>query len=74
VEEMTQTAIDTFDPAEARALFEATAQRYLHISGDEFLQRWDSGLYRNEIAESQAMRVAMLIPMIRTTSARAKSH
>ena len=73
MEEILQPVITTFDPAEARALFDATAQKYMHISGDEFLQRWDSGEYRDHMAETRAMRVAVLIPMVRSTSVRANS-
>jgi hypothetical protein len=64
---------ETIGPSEASSIFDATAKRYLGISGSEFLARWDAGVYRNSELKSRAMRVAMLIPMVRLTSARKKS-
>lgn len=66
----TPLADAVFGKDEARQLLEATAQRYLHISGEEFLRRWDAGEYQNPDNGSGVMRVAMLIPMVRETSAR----
>jgi hypothetical protein len=64
---------ETIGADEASQIFDATAKRYLDISGPEFLARWDEGVYRNSELKSRAMRVALLIPMVRSTSARKKS-
>jgi|GEM_PF-857551 len=64
---------DAFTPEEANNLFDATARRYMGISGDEFLQRWDNGEFRDSESQARAMRVAILIPIVRKTSARKKS-
>ena len=62
----------SFGPDEAFQLFDATAMQYMNVSGDEFLRRWDAGVYCNGEERKRAMRVALLIPMIRSTSARKK--
>lgn len=64
---------ETIGSDEASQIFDATAKRYLDISGPDFLARWDAGDYRNSELKSRAMRVALLIPMVRSTSARKKS-
>ncbi len=65
---------DFFSAEEAKSLFDATAQRYLRISGDDFLLHWDAGDYVGaEGEESNVMRVAALLPMVRSVSARQNS-
>ena len=64
---------ETIRPDEADRLFDETAKRYLNLSGTEFLKRWDEGYYRTSASKNRAERVAMLIPMVRSTSARKKS-
>jgi len=64
---------ETIRPDEAKRLFDETAERYLNLSGAEFLKKWDEGHYRTSKVRTRAERVAMLIPMVRSTSARKKS-
>jgi hypothetical protein len=52
-------------PQEARDLFDRKAQDLLHMSGEDFLRRWEAGEFRNlpETPENRKiMRVAALIP------------
>lgn len=63
-----------FTPEEAENLFDATARQYMGISGAEFLQAWDHGKFREAEVNTRAMRVAILIPLVRKTSARKKSR
>ena len=58
--------LSTFTRAEAHDLFDRTAQRYLGISGKQFLKNWDANVYAtNDHKCQQIMRVAMLIPLVR---------
>ena len=54
---------------EGRELFDRQAQRYLGISGDEFLRAWDAGEYGDPDDRSQnppgVMRLAMLLSFVR---------
>jgi len=63
-----------FTAEESRQLFDATARQYVGMSGDDFLRAWDNGEFADSDARDRAMRVAILIPMIRKTSAREKSR
>ena len=65
-------ARDVFSREEAKRLFDETARQYLSMSGDEFLCRWDNGTFKGS-TDTRAMRVAILIPLVRKTSARQKS-
>lgn len=58
------------DATEGEQLVERAAQRYLSISGKEFLRRWDTGYYTDPGERARAMRVALLIPFVRSVSAR----
>ena len=51
--------------AEALEDFDASARRYLGISGAEFLRRWDAGEYPDPDDTPGVMAVAFLIPLIR---------
>lgn len=51
--------------AEGRALFDQRARRYLRISGDEFLRRWNAGEYAEDPDLPGVMDVAMLLPFVR---------
>jgi hypothetical protein len=62
-----------FTPEEARELFEKTARQYVSMSGDEFLRIWDSQSFDPSL-KARFMRVAVLIPLIRRTSARKKAR
>lgn len=46
---------------ESWRVFDEAAHRLLHISGDEFVSRWDAGAYKNA-HETTVMQVAMLRP------------
>ncbi len=48
-------------PEEARALFDRQARRYLGISGEGFLRRWDAGEVHWDDSP-EVSRVAMLVP------------
>lgn len=54
---------------DGKNLFDHQARQTLDISGDEFLRRWDAGVYRaNDSDEGRAARrLAMLIPFARRT-------
>jgi hypothetical protein len=62
---LTDTGIKWLTETEGHRLFEEQVQKYLGISGSEFLQRWDAGEY-DEIADDpdhpEIMRLAALIP------------
>jgi hypothetical protein len=62
-----------FTDGEARLLFEQTAQRYLGMSTDEFLRKWDASAFEPELQE-RAFRVASLIPLIRYVRAGEKTR
>jgi hypothetical protein len=50
---------------EGRAMFDRQAHELVHMSGDEFIQRWDAGEFR-DIADTAGhrhiLRLASLIP------------
>ncbi|MDP9481191.1 MAG: hypothetical protein M3R38_36920 [Actinomycetota bacterium] len=54
---------------ESREMFDRQAQRYLGISGDEFLRAWDAEEYGDPDDRSKnapgVMRLAMLLPFVR---------
>ena len=50
-------------PEEGRALFDRQAHRYLKMSGDEFIRRWDAGEFDDNPDRPEVMRVAMLLPL-----------
>ena len=61
----------TLSVEEGRELFEREARRLLGISGAEFVRRWTAGDYRDlpDTPETwKAMRVAFLIPFVRSES------
>lgn len=49
---------------EARVEFDRQARRRLHISGDEFLRRWDTGGFP-DTEDFNVSWVASLIPLVR---------
>lgn len=55
--------------AEGRVLFDEAAQRYMGMSGDEFLRRWDAGEYDepkyDTLEDINVMRMYFLIPFAR---------
>jgi hypothetical protein len=59
-------------PEEGRVLFDRQAKKTLGISGNEFLERWDSGTYRtvSDSAERRKVRrLVMLMPFARRAKA-----
>jgi hypothetical protein len=46
-----------------RALFDARVRNELHMSGEEFVRQWKSGVVRADRAS--VLRVAMLLPLAR---------
>ena len=67
-----ERATGPFTSQEARELFEKTAQQYMRMSGEEFIAKWEGGVFRDAETKSRAMRVAILIPLVRKISARKK--
>jgi hypothetical protein len=49
---------------EGRALFERQARKYLGMSGDEFLRKWDAGEI-DDPDRSEVLTVVFLIPLVR---------
>ena len=50
---------------QAWELFDKAARYYLDISGDEFLERWDSGYYEDP-DQPEIMSVVVLLPFARS--------
>jgi|GEM_PF-3118471 len=51
-------------PEEGRALLDRRARRYLGISGDEFLCRYEAGDYDAELDAPGVQNVVALLPFI----------
>src|SRR6478672_10665576 len=49
---------------EGRALFERQARKYMGMSGDEFLRKWDAGEIEDP-DRSEVLTVVFLIPLVR---------
>jgi hypothetical protein len=49
--------------AEGRKLLDQYARRYLGISRERFIERWDDGFYQNGHYDDTAARVASLLPL-----------
>ncbi|MGH3088111.1 MAG: hypothetical protein ACRDSJ_12425 [Rubrobacteraceae bacterium] len=54
---------------EGRELFDRQARRYLDMTGEEFLKKWDSGEFGDPDDRRKnppgVMRLAMLLPFVR---------
>ncbi len=50
---------------EARKMFEATVQRRLKMSTDEFLQRLDNGEFTGKEEDPRFMSILSLLPLVR---------
>jgi hypothetical protein len=57
--------VEQISPEEGRELFERQAQRYLKMTGLEFLEAWDAKQFGDPDDSPEVMRVAMLIPLVR---------
>ena len=53
---------------QSRALFDRAARYYLDLSGEEFLERWESGCYEEPDCDPDVMSVVMLLPFARSGS------
>lgn len=47
---------------ESRALFDRQAQRYLNVSGEEFIRKFEAGEYGDPDDNPAVMRLVMLLP------------
>ncbi len=47
---------------EGKSLFDKAARRYMGMSGEEFLTKYDCGDFANDVDDSNVARVAMLRP------------
>jgi hypothetical protein len=56
---------ETLSPEEGRKLFDELAREYLHMSREEFLERWDSGKFADPDHNPDVMLLAMLLPLAR---------
>lgn len=63
----TETAIHWLSDEEAREEFDAQARKWLGLSGEEFLRRWDAGEYRGleDDDPPNVLMVASLISLVR---------
>ncbi len=48
---------------EGRKLFDRLAQRYLRMSGEEFLRAWEAGKFKSEDENPEVAQLVMLIPL-----------
>jgi hypothetical protein len=49
---------------EGRRLLDKQARRYLNMSGDEFIKKWESGEFDDDPDRPEVMEVAMLLPFV----------
>lgn len=49
---------------EGREFLESWAQETLHVSLDEFIERWKSGAYGGVDDDPRALRLAMMLPIV----------
>lgn len=61
----TNGSVRNLTDEEGRALFDNAARFYLGISGEEFIERWDSGYYDEAPDHPDIVDVAMLLPFAR---------
>ena len=57
--------VQVVDQKEGLAILDEAAKRYLGISAEEFLQRWDAGDYASKADSPEVMRVVSLIHFAR---------
>ena len=61
--------IEEFSDAEAWALLNRQARRYLQMDGEEFMRRWDAREFGDPDDRTkhgpEVMRVATLLPLVR---------
>ncbi|MBA2693980.1 MAG: hypothetical protein H0U65_16055 [Rubrobacter sp.] len=65
----TDGSIRELSREEGRELFDRQARRYLDMSGDEFLRKWDAGEFGDPDDRTKnppgVMELAMLLPFVR---------
>ena len=49
---------------EAREYFDRAAWRYLNMSGDEFVQRYDAGEYDDDPDRHPIMMMILMLPLV----------
>ena len=60
-----EVTYEEVSPDEGRRLLDSQAREYFGISGAEFIRRWEAGDFDDEDACPEAVRLAMLIPLVR---------
>jgi hypothetical protein len=50
---------------EGRRLLDEAARKHLNMSGEEFIESWDAGLFGDRADTLQVMQVAGLLPLAR---------
>lgn len=63
-EELEEVEVHEASDEEGRKFFDAAARRFLGISGEEFLRRWDAGEF-DEDDRSEVTHLELLIPLVR---------
>ena len=48
--------------AKAKAFFDRQARLHLHMSGPDFIKKWDRGQFNGKSDTPAVMRIAMLLP------------
>ena len=61
----TEEQIHQLTREEGRELFERKAQRYLNMSGEDFLAAWDRGDFDEDADRFEVVQVVMLLPLVR---------
>lgn len=64
-----QLHVEYLDKKQGWKLLDANARKYLGMSAEEFLSRWDCGEF-TDIDTPEMMNVAFLIPFVRQNTAR----
>ena len=57
--------VEEVSPAQGREILDQAAQRYLNMSGEEFIAAWNAGKFDDDPDRPEVMRVVMLLPFAR---------
>ena len=60
-----ETTAEELSLEEGRRLLDEAARRYLNMTGDEFVESWDAGLFGDRTDTLPVMQVAGLLPLAR---------
>lgn len=55
-------------PEEGRRIFDEAARKWIGISGDEFIQRWEAGEYAeipDDLEHRRYLELSLMIPLAR---------